>query len=490
MGVFERITAFITVICITLSLCACRASSNVRIYVTLDSMPDTLDAQVAESDSELLIARNIYEGLTRQTGEGKIVLAAAEKYDFSNLTYTFTLRDNLKWADGEPLTADDFVFGLKRALSPETKAPFADLLYAIKGAKAVHSGTASKDTLGVKAVDSQTLKIKLEYDDKDFLRTLSMPVSMPCREDFFNGSIGKYGLVKECVLSNGSYRLAKWNKAENGIRLYINDEYNGEFRPENGGVFISKDKEMTAAEKMLAGETDLTILPAEYLADASAAGIKTESVQNICWVLSLGGELNDGMRKALCYCFAYNTYSNDLPEGFEVAHSFIPEVLTDNITSDGGELQFAYDPEKARSILAEELSQFKNKKFPQTVLEYSAGEAMRGAITSIVGDWQKSLSAFINIKATDKSLDGELTAHTKSLCAFPVKADSYIGRYLNKFGVSYSGSVLETDKKIASGYNLLPVAFESTIIAYRNSISNVYTNYSGGYVDFSYVVKK
>ncbi|MBO7519381.1 MAG: hypothetical protein J6T73_01265 [Clostridia bacterium] len=489
MSALKRVVSLILFICILLPLAACGGGNN-RIYVALDSMPKTLDPQTAESDSELLVARNIYEGLTRRDKDGKIVLAAAKSYNYDSLTYTFTLRDGLRWSDGEEITAEDFVYGIKRALLPETEAPFARLLYSIKGAKGVHTGKANAKSLGISAPDSKTVKITLTKDDKDFLSTLSMPVSMPCKEEFFKNSIGKYGLEKECVLSSGSYYLARWNKAENGIRLYVNEEYTGAFKPRNGGVFIAKDKEKTVPEKLISGDSDMALLNAKHLPDIKGGDIKTESVQNICWVLSLGGELTPGIKKALCLCFSYDIYSGDLPDGFAAARSFLPEILSDNLTGDDARLQFAYDPEGARKIFSQEIKELKNKKMPQTVLLYTDSDSMRPAITKIVGNWQKCLSAFINIKATDKSLDEQIKSHSLSLAVLPVRADSTVGEYLYKFGASYKGDIYSSDKFLVGKNNLLPVAYENTYFGYNKNISGVYMSNTGGYIDFSYVIKE
>ena len=483
----KRITAVLTVILLLITFCACGTGGDDIIYISLDSMPYTLDAQTAESDSELLVARNIYEGLTRQNENGETVLAACKKYDFSALTYTFTLRDGLKWSDGKPLLAKDFVFGIKRALSPETKSPFAGLLYAIKGAPEVHAGTLNKDNLGIYATDDKTLKMQLSYDDENFLKVLSMPVCMPCREDFFSASTGKYGLEKEYVLSCGSYKLSKWNKTDNGIRLYKNEEYNGSFKPKNGGVFISKDKEKTSCQKLVSAKSDIAVLKAEYLKELKGIKVKIKLVQNICWVISLGGDLDENIRRALVHCFSLDVYGENLPEGFTAATSFFPNALGD---FKGLDFDLSYNPDLAREIISEEIKAFKNKKFPSTTLIYSESEPMRGVITEIVGNWQKNLSTFINIKSTDKTLEDELKSHTLSLSAFPVTADSTLQEYLNKFGVSYSGDIKKAQQDICSGYNLLPVAFESTAVGCLENIDGIVLSASGGYFDFSVITKR
>lgn len=486
MGVFKRFTAVALLICILFSVCSCGINSgDALIYFSLSDMPDTLDAQTAQSDSELMLVRNIYEGLMRENEKGEIVKGVCEDYEFSNLTYTFTLRQGLKWSNGEPLTASDFAFGIKRALLPETKSHFARLLYSIKGARGVHAGSLSADSLGISAKDDKTLIIKLEYDDPYFLSTLSRSVSMPCNEKFFYESLGKYGLEKEYVISCGSYRLSRWNKVDNGIRLYKNDNYNGNFKAKNGGVFIGKDKEKSVDEKLKSGESDMAFLSSDLLDKTVQENIKTVSVGNILWVLSLGGELNENIRRALCLCYKG---AENLPSGFSYADCFYPAVLGSPYTE--AKTHSDYSPDTARQIISEEIKQFKNKKFPQTTLTYSDNDSIRPVITEIVGEWQKNLSTFINIKATDKPLQSELVSHSLSLCAFPVKADSTAGEYIRNFLPDGDYVMPATLNTLSGSNSLLPIAFENTNIGYLDNLSGVYMSKNNGYIDFSYIVKE
>ena len=107
-----------------------------------------------------------------------------------------------------------------------------------------------------------------------------------------------------------------------------------------------------------------------------------------------------------------------------------------------------------------------------------------------MGDWQQNLSTFINIKPEDKSLESELKTHSLPISVFPVKADSTLGEYLYKFGVTYTGDAVASANAAAGQFNLLPVAFEDTSLGYRDNISGVYMNATGGYIDFSFIVKK
>ncbi|MGN0557452.1 MAG: ABC transporter substrate-binding protein, partial [Acutalibacteraceae bacterium] len=213
-------------------LCSCGGPNFSKKSVSLRTSGDvlSLDPQLAQSDAEFTVVSNCFEGLTALDENGKTVPAAAENIDVSEngCVYTFTLRKNMLWSDGKtPVTADDFAFGLTRALLPDTRAPFASLLLSVKNAAAVHSGKAPASRLGIQAVDAATLVITLERPDRNFLQTLSAPVSLPCPRAFFESTNGKYGLDDDSVLSNGAFYLREWNTEERLISMRRFDEYNG-----------------------------------------------------------------------------------------------------------------------------------------------------------------------------------------------------------------------------------------------------------------------
>ena len=112
----KRIFSLIICVFVLFGITGCDNTDKAYIYFNLPEKPQTLDPQIAESDAELLIVRNIYEGLLRKDKDGKIVCGVAENYQKDGLTYTFNLKKDAEWKNGEPLTAYDFVFGFKRAL--------------------------------------------------------------------------------------------------------------------------------------------------------------------------------------------------------------------------------------------------------------------------------------------------------------------------------------------------------------------------------------
>lgn len=125
--------------------------------------PETLDPQMATGLREFRIDRELYEPLITYDAEGHLIPGLAQSWDTSadGLTWTFHLRD-AKWSDGQPITADDAVFAVQRALAPATHAQNAYLYYPIVNARDVNTGKKTPDALGVRALDAHTVEITLD----------------------------------------------------------------------------------------------------------------------------------------------------------------------------------------------------------------------------------------------------------------------------------------------------------------------------------------
>ncbi len=127
--------------------------------------PASLDPAKAVGLPEIQVIRDLFEGLVNQNEKGEIVPGVATQWKSNdNRIWTFTLRDNAKWADGTPVTAQDFVYSWQRLVDPKTLSPFAwfAALAGINNAQAIIDGKATPDQLGVTAVDAHTLKIQLD----------------------------------------------------------------------------------------------------------------------------------------------------------------------------------------------------------------------------------------------------------------------------------------------------------------------------------------
>lgn len=492
MNLFKRVLSLLMILVILLTVSSCKESyQDAVIYFEIPEFPSTLDPQTASADSELIIVNNIFEGLLRKNESGSIVCGIAESYTKDNLTYTFKLRPDTVWSDEEPLTAEDFVFALRRAVSPETKAPFASRLFCIKNAKEINSGKLSRDKLGVSAPDSTTLIINLAYGDENFEETLTTSVAMPCSRKVFAESEGKYGLSAEFTVSCGSYRLSKWNKESFGIRIYSNGFYTGTFKAKNSAVYITKSKDETPFERLLENSVDITFIDSSLSKTAKDNGLKLINYSNICWFLTLNSDLSQNLRKSLLLITSGDVFGNSLKSGYSVANSIFPPAVSENAGSSGMTL---YDLQSAKRLFANEISKLPDEKFPSGIkLYYYDNGVIKPVITDIVGHWQNNLGAFVNIEGVDSAekLSSELKKQTLTMAVFPVRADSSdMSEYLSKFGIPHNGGDLSAvQDNILRSNNIFPIAFQNTTLAYSSALNDVFTTPGNGYVDFSFIVK-
>ncbi len=187
------------------------ASAQVTYNRANSGEPETLDTHKTSTVQEAHILRDMLEGLITYDMKANAVPGQAEKWEVSDdgKTYRFTLRSGLKWSNGDPLTAEDFVYSYRRIMDPATGAKYANILYPIKNAEKINKGQAKVEELGVKAVDAKTLEITLEQPTPFFMELLTHQTSLPVHK----GSVDKFGkdFVKPGnMVTNGAYKLAEF----------------------------------------------------------------------------------------------------------------------------------------------------------------------------------------------------------------------------------------------------------------------------------------
>lgn len=221
--------------------------------------PDTLDPHLVEESAAGQIVRDLYEGLTTEGPDASIRPGVAESWetDAGGLRYTFVLRENARWSNGDPLVAGDFVAGFRRSLDPATAAPLAGKLLSIRHAAEVLSGTLAPDTLGVTALDDRTLQIELAAPAPYFLAILSNPVAFPIHRPTLLAHGTRFARAGTKV-SNGPYRLAEW-AVQSHVRLERNRYYHSAEEVAWPVVMYHVTEDMTSEfNRFRAGELDIT----------------------------------------------------------------------------------------------------------------------------------------------------------------------------------------------------------------------------------------
>ena len=200
---------------------------NVMVEVEVES----LDPQVATDGTSFEVIANYTDGLTQMDDDGAAVPAIAESWDVSEdgTVYTFHLREDANWSNGEPVTADDFIFAWQRAVDPALASEYSYMLSDIgqvKNAAAIIAGEMDKSELGVKALDSKTLEVTLEVPVSYFLSLMYFPTFYPVNQAFFESlADGTFGTSPETTLSNGAFILTSYEPAALSFTLAKNPDY-------------------------------------------------------------------------------------------------------------------------------------------------------------------------------------------------------------------------------------------------------------------------
>ena len=200
---------------------------NVMVEVEVAS----LDPQLATDGTSFEVIADFTDGLMQMDAEGQAVEALAESYEVSEdgCTYTFHIREDANWANGDPVTANDFVFAWQRAADPATASEYSYMMSdigQIKNAAEIIAGEKDKSELGVTAVDEKTLKVELNVPVPYFLSLMYFPTFYPVNQAFYESlAEGTFGTSPETVLSNGAFILESYEPAALSFSLVKNPDY-------------------------------------------------------------------------------------------------------------------------------------------------------------------------------------------------------------------------------------------------------------------------
>ena len=217
---------------VTMIFTGCGGSSssggNSKLSVMLGSNVVSLDSSQATDINSFELIADCIDGLMQLDAEGKAIPALAESFDVSadGKTYTFHLRE-AKWSNGEPVTAEDFVFAWRRHCqsSAEYSYIMGSTVACVKNADAVMKGGDPK-TLGVSAPDAKTFVVELDAPVSFFPSLMAFPTFYPINEKFYNSlAAGSYGTSPETFLSNGAFMLSEYIPGTANIQLKKNDSY-------------------------------------------------------------------------------------------------------------------------------------------------------------------------------------------------------------------------------------------------------------------------
>ncbi|PEJ38681.1 peptide ABC transporter substrate-binding protein [Bacillus wiedmannii] len=259
----------------TLLLTACNNKANKSdaeakkqvLNVTVSEEIPSLDTAKTMDGTSAHVMQNIFEGLYVLDDQDQPIPAVAKSFKRSKdgKKYTFDLRKDTKWSNGDSVTANDFMFAWKRAIKPETASQYAYMLFHVKNAKEINKGTMPLDTLGVKAINDYTLEVELEQPIPYFLQLLALPIYLPQHESFLKEQGKNYALEPSNLIYNGPFVLEKW-KHEQEFQLKKNATYWDEKKVKLDEINFQIVKDtMTAVNLYEAGDLDRVSINSQFV---------------------------------------------------------------------------------------------------------------------------------------------------------------------------------------------------------------------------------
>lgn len=362
---------------------------------------ESLDPQKVSGVPESNVIRDLLEGLVNQDGEGKLVGGVAESWETTdNTTWTFHLRKDAKWSNGDPVVAGDFVYAWRRLADPKTGSPYASYLEmtTMQNASDVISGKKSPDTLGVEAVDAHTLKVTLEKPVPYFVsmtvHTSMKPVNQKVVETF-----GDKWTSPENYVSNGAYVLDNWVVNERIVLTRNANYWDNAHTVLNKVTYLPIENQVAEMNRFLAGEVDVTYeMPNEHF--SRLVKEHPEDVKVTPYLCSYYYEFNtakapfdnEKVRKALSYAIDRDVIAKFIVgKGETPAYNFTP-LATNGLEvemPDYSKLSQKERVEKAKALLAE-AGYGKDNPLKFDLL-YNTSENHKKIAVAIASMWKKNL---------------------------------------------------------------------------------------------------
>ncbi|MGG1632870.1 peptide ABC transporter substrate-binding protein [Rossellomorea sp. NRS-1567] len=195
------------------------------LHLNNGAEPTSFDPPIGFDSYSWTALNNLMEGMTRLNANHEPEAAMAEKWDVSEdgKVYTFDIRDNAKWSNGDDVTAGDFVFAWKRLLNPETGSPAAFLGYFIEGGEAFNTGKGSADEVKVAAKDEKTFEVTLTSPQAYFLSVIANPAFFPINEKVATEN-PEWFAEADTFVANGPFKLTEWEHDSHFV-MEKNDQY-------------------------------------------------------------------------------------------------------------------------------------------------------------------------------------------------------------------------------------------------------------------------
>ena len=386
-----------------------------KIVFALQNVPDGLDPGITNNSFAAPFLFNLFEGLITYDKDNNIIPALAESWTISDdgTVYTFRLRQGLKWSDGSPLTAHDFVYSYFRVLDPKITAQYSVMFTDfIKGADEYYNGIGSRDQVGISAPDDTTLILTLKGPTPFFLGILGMWTFSPVKQAVVDQDPERWTLSANTFVSNGAFKVSDIKLGESVTAVkneYYWDAANVRLEEIVFRYILEPATALTALES---GEIDgLRFPPASETARLKSQSDAFQAVPSFAttyYLINRNVKPFDDIRvrKALSMAIdREDIISNVLQSSDTPAFGLVSPgyVLNGRDFRDGRPnygLSATADVEGARKLLAE-AGYPDGQGFPPIQLSYYTDRTVRSIVEAMQQMWKKNLNVNAEISTQE-----------------------------------------------------------------------------------------
>ena len=430
-----------------------QAPAGFNLNINIASEPQTIDPALNSAVDGTIMTGHMFEGLYRWADSGELVdgvqdcnLAElvpgqAESYekvvnDDGTVTYTFKLRDGIKWSDGKPVTAGDFVYSWQRLATPATAADYCYMINMVKGYDEINGGIPETDaegkvvldeegnpvikeyadptTLGVEAPDDSTFVVTLTYDCPYFLEVCAFPATFPVREDVVSADPDGWTHNVETYLSNGAYTLTQWDHNSQIIMAKNENYYDFDKLGPDTLTFKLMDDNNAMLTGFNSGELDfIEDMPVDEIPSLLSSGdlriVPYIGTYYVCYNVEKAPFDNPKVRQAFTLAIdAQYIVENVTQTGQVPASGFVPSGVAGkdgDFRAEGGdywtpatdEEQYEKNCEQARQLLAE--AGYPNGEgFPTVTYLYNTSDNHKKIGEALQQQWQTALGVEVKLE--------------------------------------------------------------------------------------------
>ena len=440
----KRVLFILLAVVLSLSLfTGCGIKKTEAISVNIGPEPDSIDPANNESVDGATLIIHAFEGIYTLDKDGLPQLGQASKVDISadKKTYTITLRNDIKWSDGQQVKAEDFIYAWKRAVDKETAAPYGYMLDVIAGvADYMYEDIGTLDDIGVKAIDDKTIEVKLAAPCPYFKELLAFPTYSPVRQDVVDGNEA-WATTPATYIGNGPYKLESWTHSSEMVYVKNTNYYDANKIGPERLKFILMDDD----NAVLAAFKNGTILFADTFPNDEIDALKSTPEFNIkgqlgTYFIALQTQKapfdNAKVRKALSLAIDRNFIVEQIGKGGQQpATAFVPtglsgKDLNKEFRVEGGDY-YSVDKAKYDANVAEakqlltEAGYPDGTGFPKFEYIYNTGTGHQAIAEALQDMWKNKLG----IDCTLASQEWAVFTTTRQNGDYQVARHGWLGDY-------------------------------------------------------------